>query len=109
MVCIPGPTARVCGRLVDKPAATLPFLQNSQLSGSLLARPAPRDINKQLGFGFSLDGPKTPNGLLPEQLQQILDAPIAIKVGDCIIEVLHVQDQAIRVARLQRLPAKHTI
>lgn len=74
-----------------------------------MARPAPRDINKQLGLGFSLDGPKTLNGLLLEQLQQIPHAPIAIKTGNCVIEVLHVQNQAIKVARLQRLPAKHTI
>lgn len=68
-----------------------------------------RDINKQLGLGFSLDGPKTLNGLLLEQLQEIPDAPIAIKMGNCVIEVLHVQNQAIKVARLQRLPAKQYI
>ena len=68
-----------------------------------------RDINKQLGLGFSLDGPKTLNGLLLEQLQEIPDAPIAIKMGNCVIEVLHVQNQAIKVARLQRLPAKQFI
>lgn len=68
-----------------------------------------RDINKQLGLGFSLDGPKTLNGLLLEQLQEIPDAPIAIKMGNCVIEVLHVQNQAIKVARLQRLPAKQYV
>ena len=68
-----------------------------------------RDINKQLGLAFSLDGPKTLNGLLLEQLQEIPDAPIAIKMGNCVIEVLHVQNQAIKVARLQRLPAKQFI
>lgn len=68
-----------------------------------------RDINKQLGLGFTLDGPKTLNGMLLEQLQEIPDAPIAIKMGNCVIEVLHVQNQAIKVARLQRLPAKQFI
>ena len=36
-----------------------------------------RDINKQLGLDFPLDGPKTLNGLMLEQLQEIPDAPIA--------------------------------
>ncbi|MGZ8318836.1 MAG: HlyC/CorC family transporter [Telluria sp.] len=62
-----------------------------------------RDINKQLGLAFSLDGPKTLNGMLLEQLQEIPDAPIAIKIGSCVIEVLHVQNQAIKVAKLQRI------
>lgn len=68
-----------------------------------------RDINKQLGLGFPLDGPKTLNGLLLEQLQEIPDAPIAVKMGNCVIEVLHVQNQAIKVARLQRLSPKQFI
>ncbi|MBZ2208786.1 HlyC/CorC family transporter [Massilia soli] len=68
-----------------------------------------RDINKQLGLGFSLDGPKTLNGMLLEQLQEIPDAPIAIKMGNCVVEVLHVQNQAIKVARLQRLAPKQYI
>jgi Mg2+/Co2+ transporter CorB len=63
-----------------------------------------RDINRQLALSFPLDGPKTLNGLLLEELQEIPDAPIAIKMGNCVIEVLHVQNQAIKVAKLQRLP-----
>jgi Mg2+/Co2+ transporter CorB len=40
-----------------------------------------RDINKKLGLDLPLDGPKTVNGLLLEQLQEIPDAPIALKMG----------------------------
>ncbi|RJG11647.1 HlyC/CorC family transporter [Massilia cavernae] len=65
-----------------------------------------RDINRQLGLAFPLDGPKTLNGMLLEELQEIPDAPIAIKLGNCVIEVLHVQNQAIKVARLQRLATR---
>ena len=59
-----------------------------------------------LGLALPLDGPKTLNGLLLEQLQEIPEAPIAIRIGNCVIEVLHVQNQAIKVARLQRLAVK---
>jgi len=61
-----------------------------------------RDINKRLGLNFPLDGPKTLNGMLLEVLQDIPEAPISVKVGQCIIEVVQVHDQAIKVVKLRR-------
>jgi Mg2+/Co2+ transporter CorB len=37
-----------------------------------------------------------------EQLQDIPDAPIALKIGGVVIEVIQVKDQAIKVVKLQR-------
>ncbi len=64
-----------------------------------------RDVNKRLGLNFPLDGPKTLNGMLLEELQEIPDAPISLKVGLCIIEVVQVHDQAIKVVKLRRQSA----
>jgi Mg2+/Co2+ transporter CorB len=50
-------------------------------------RHALRDVNKRLGLNFPLD-PKTLNGMLLELLQEIPDAPISLKVDQCIIEVV---------------------
>jgi Mg2+/Co2+ transporter CorB len=61
-----------------------------------------RDINKKLGLDLPLDGPKTVNGLLLEQLQEIPEFPIALKIGQCVIEVVQVQNQAIKVVKLLR-------
>jgi Mg2+/Co2+ transporter CorB len=61
-----------------------------------------RDINKKLGLDLPLDGPKTVNGLLLEQLQEIPEFPIALKIGNCVIEVVQVQNQAIKVVKLLR-------
>jgi Mg2+/Co2+ transporter CorB len=61
-----------------------------------------RDVNKRLGLNFPLDGPKTLNGMLLEQLQEIPDAPISLKIDQCIIEVVQVHDQAIKVVKLRR-------
>jgi Mg2+/Co2+ transporter CorB len=61
-----------------------------------------RDINKRLGLAFALDGPKTLNGLMLEQLQEIPEAPISLKIGNCVIEVIQVQNQAIKVVKLKR-------
>ena len=61
-----------------------------------------RDINKRLALSFPLDGPKTLNGLLLEYLQDIPEANISIKFYSCIIEVIQVQHQAIKVVKLIR-------
>ncbi|MGB9108937.1 MAG: HlyC/CorC family transporter [Telluria sp.] len=61
-----------------------------------------RDINKKLNLDLPLDGPKTVNGLLLELLQEIPEFPIALKVGQCVIEVVQVQNQSIRVVKLLR-------
>jgi Mg2+/Co2+ transporter CorB len=61
-----------------------------------------RDINKKLGLDLPLDGPKTVNGLLLEQLQEIPEFPIALKVGGVVIEVVQVQNQSIKIVKLLR-------
>lgn len=65
-----------------------------------------RDVNKQLGLQFPIDGPKTLNGLLLEQLQDIPDAPVALKISGVIIEVIQVKNQAIKVVKLCRPPER---
>jgi len=59
-----------------------------------------RDINKRLDLNFPLDGPKTLNGLLLELLQDIPEASVSVKIADCIIEIVQVQHQAIKVVKL---------
>ena len=61
-----------------------------------------RDINKRLNLSFPLDGPKTLNGLLLELLQEIPDSPISVRIADCVIEVIQVQNQSIRMVKLIR-------
>ncbi len=65
-----------------------------------------RDINKRLGLAFALDGPKTLNGLLLELLQEIPDSPISLQAGGCVVEVIQVQNQAIKVVKLIRSGAR---
>ena len=59
-----------------------------------------RDLNRRLGLTLPLDGPKTLNGLLVESLQEIPDAPCCVRFPDVIVEVVQVDEQAIRSARL---------
>jgi Mg2+/Co2+ transporter CorB len=62
-----------------------------------------REINRKLGLNLPLDGPNTLNGLILEELQEIPDSSVALRVGDCVIEILQVQNQAVRAAKLTRL------
>lgn len=59
-----------------------------------------RDLNKLLGLQFPLDGPKTVNGLLLEELRDIPEANVSLKMSSCIIEIIQVQNQAIKVVKL---------
>jgi len=59
-----------------------------------------RDVNKRLGLSLPLDGPKTLNGLLLEWLRDIPEANVALRIDDCVIEIVQVQNQAIKVVKL---------
>jgi Mg2+/Co2+ transporter CorB len=68
-----------------------------------------RALNRRLRLRFPLDGPRTLNGLLLEQLQEIPDAPCCIRYEDCIAEIIQTDEQAVRSARLIRLQAGDTV
>ena len=61
-----------------------------------------RDVNKRLNLNLPLDGPKTLNGLLLETLQDIPEASVSLKMADCVIEIVQVQEQAIKMVKLYR-------
>ncbi len=62
-----------------------------------------RDVNKRLNLNLPIDGPKTLNGLLLEELQDIPEASVSLKVADCVIEIVQVQEQAIKMVKLYRV------
>jgi Mg2+/Co2+ transporter CorB len=59
-----------------------------------------RHLNRKLGLEFPLDGPKTLNGLLLEQFEDIPEAGVSIKLGDVPVEILQTQDRAVKMARI---------
>ena len=82
------------------------FGWNEQGECLLEGATALRDINKRLGLNFPLDGPNTLNGMMLELLQEIPEAPISVKIGQCVIEVVQVQHQSIKVVKLIRPGSK---
>ena len=59
-----------------------------------------RTLNRKLGTHFPLDGPKTLNGLIVEQLGEIPDAGMNVVIAGQRLEVLQTQDRAVKVVRL---------
>jgi Mg2+/Co2+ transporter CorB len=60
-----------------------------------------RVLNRKAGFTFSLDGPKTINGLLLEQLEDIPEAGTTIMVDEHPVEIMQVQNRMVKVVRIQ--------
>ncbi|WP_018507065.1 HlyC/CorC family transporter [Thiobacillus thioparus] len=73
---------------------------NWLVEGSVLLR----HLNRKLGLSLPLDGPKTLNGLLLEQFEDIPEAGVSIKLGDVPVEIVQTQDRAVKMARIY-LPA----
>jgi Mg2+/Co2+ transporter CorB len=61
-----------------------------------------RDINKHLNLDFPVDGPKTLNGLLLEELRDIPEGNVSLKMEKCIVDIVQVQHQSIKTVRLTR-------
>ncbi|MBW8306674.1 MAG: HlyC/CorC family transporter [Thiobacillus sp.] len=67
-----------------------------------------RHLNRKLGLSLPLDGPKTLNGLLLEQFEDIPEAGVSIKLGGVPVEIVQTQDRAVKMARIC-LPASNDI
>ena len=70
--------------------------------GSIIADGAAslRVLNRKAGFAFPLEGPKTINGLLLEQLEDIPEAGVSLMVADHPVEILQVQNRMVKVVRI---------
>jgi Mg2+/Co2+ transporter CorB len=59
-----------------------------------------RILNRKLGTTFPLDGPKTLNGLIVGHLGEIPDAGTSFRLAGQAMEILQVQDRAVKVVKL---------
>ena len=63
-----------------------------------------RLINRTLGWTLPLEGPKTLSGLIIEQLETIPDSSCCISLEGYHIEIVQIQDNMIKTARLEKAP-----
>ena len=59
-----------------------------------------RDLNRLLGLNLPIVGPRTLNGLILEELQEIPDHDLSVKVGGVVMEIIHFDDQGIKTVKL---------
>jgi Mg2+/Co2+ transporter CorB len=60
-----------------------------------------RVLNRKAGFDFPLEGPKTINGILLEQLEDIPEGGTTLNVAGHPIEIMQVQNRMVKVVRIQ--------
>ena len=63
-----------------------------------------RLINRSLGWDMPTDGPKTLNGLITEYLETIPDSNICLRINGYRIEIVQIQDNMIKTAKLSEEP-----
>ena len=77
-------------------------LFHKEADGSVIADGACslRVLNRKAGFDFPLEGPKTINGLLLEELEDIPEAGTSLLIAEHPIEILQVQNRMVKVVRI---------
>jgi Mg2+/Co2+ transporter CorB len=77
--------------------------------GSVLAHGSVtiRSLNRSLGWKLPTTGPKTLNGLVVEQIEDIPKPGRSVQIGDYRIEITETRENAVKLARI-RPPAKRT-
>jgi len=95
----------IVGEFTTDPLDTISDAQ-AQPDGSYLVEGSAsvRDLVRTLGWELPTDGPKTLNGLILEHLETIPETGTSLMIAGYPLEILQVQDNAVRVARVY--PAK---
>lgn len=84
----------------QSPSQTGKYLRHDDGSLLLEGSSSLRELNRKLGLHFPIGEAKTLNGLIIEHLQDIPEAGTGIKIGNYPIEIIQVQDRAVKVARI---------
>lgn len=95
----------IIGKFTTSLPSTAPALAWDD-EGSVLAdgSMAVREVNRALGLMLPTDGPKTLNGLVLEQLQDIPEANVSLKVDGVPMEIVAAQGRVVKTVRLFRPP-----
>ncbi len=97
----------VIGEFTTDPADRLPDAR-PQEDGSFIVDGAAsvRDLNRAWGWELPTDGPRTLNGLVLEQLEDIPEPGTSLKIAGYPVEIVHVKGMAVKTARI--FPAVRT-
>ena len=62
-----------------------------------------RMINRQLGWDLPVEGPKTINGLVTEELETIPEFDVCLAIGSYRIETIQIQDSLVRTVKVSKV------
>lgn len=68
-----------------------------------------RDLNRLLGLDLPVNGPRTLNGLILEELEEIPDHDLSVKVGGVVMEIIQFDDQGIKTVKLHKPSPEESI
>lgn len=93
----------VVGEFTSDPATRLKNIQQDS-DGSVLARGSMtlRSLNRALGWKLPTQGPKTLNGLILEQLEELPQRGKRLQIGDYVIEITDSGTNVVNMARIRR-------
>lgn len=82
-----------------------------QADGTYLANGSAnlRDLNRLLQIALPINGPRTLNGLILEDLEQIPEHDVSIKIAGVVMEIMQFDDQGIKTIRLYRPTATQNV
>ncbi len=98
----------IVGKFTSEAATTIKDI-HPQKDGSYLVDGSAniRDLNRMMKWSFPVDGPKTFNGLITEHLESIPELGITVKISGYPIEVVQIQGNTVKTARILTSIKKH--
>ncbi len=88
------------GTLIQKYHKIIEIMEQRDGSFLIDASVPIREINRKLQCDLPLNGPRTLNGLILEQIETIPEANVSITIQNVIIETVLVRNNMIKIARL---------
>jgi len=91
----------IVGEFTSEAATTIKDI-HPQKDGSYLVDGSAniRDLNRVMKWNLPVDGPKTFNGLITEQLESIPEQGISVKIAGYPIEIVQIQGNTVKTARM---------
>jgi Mg2+/Co2+ transporter CorB len=103
LVTLEGIMEQIIGKFTTSlPSATPALSWGDDGSATADGAMAVREVNRALDLELPTDGPKTLNGLILEQLQDIPEANVSLKIAGVPVEILSAQGRAVKSVRLFR-------
>jgi len=103
LVTLEGIVEEIIGKFTTTlPSATPALSWDAEGSATADGAMQVREVNRALSLDLPTDGPKTLNGLILEQLQDIPEANVSLKIAGVPVEIVSAQGRAVKTVRLFR-------